>query len=67
MERVINKGQLRCKDLFVLTLLFDSLIVFPHMIRASVELMKPEQTLEKTMEIRFDAIIDLFEKGLYSD
>jgi AcrR family transcriptional regulator len=67
LERVISKGQVRCKDLFVLTLLFDSLIMFPHMMRSSVELMKPEQTVEETMENRFDAIIDLFENGLYSD
>lgn len=67
LEQVVNQGQLRCKDLFVLTLLFDSLIMFPHMLRSSVELMKPEQTAEETMGIRFDAIIDLFENGLYSD
>ena len=67
LEKVINQGQLRCKDLFVLTLLFDSLIMFPHMMRSSIELMKPEQTAEETMDFRFEAIIDLFENGLYSD
>ncbi len=67
LERLINTGQLRCKDLFVLSVLFDSLILMPHMIRSSVELMQPERTAEETMKIRFDAIIDLFEHGLYSD
>ena len=67
LERLVNQGQLRCKDLFILTLLFDSLIMFPHMMRSSVELMNPEKTAEETMKMRFDAIIDLFENGLYSD
>ena len=67
LEQEINKGHLRCKDLFILTLLFDSLIMCPHMIRSAVELMNPEQTLEEIMKIRFNAIIDLFENGLYSN
>ena len=36
-------------------------------IALAVELMKPEQTAEETMQTRFGAIIDLFEKGLYAD
>ncbi|UCF04109.1 MAG: TetR/AcrR family transcriptional regulator [bacterium] len=67
LERLINRDQLRCKDLFVLSVLLDSLIMFPHMIRSAVERMKPEHTAEEIMEIRFDAIIDLFENGLYID
>jgi hypothetical protein len=51
---------------FVLTILFDSLITFPHLTRSAFELMKPEQSIEAIMEARFDAIIDLFENGLYS-
>lgn len=66
LQRAINRNQLRCKDLFVLSLLFDSLIMFPHMLRSAVELMKPGQTAEQTMETRFDAMIDMFENGLYS-
>lgn len=67
LQRAINRGHLRCNDLFVLGLLFDSLIMFPHMLRSAVELMMPEQTAEQTLAIRFDAIIDLFENGLYAD
>jgi len=67
LEHLINKGQLRCKDLFILSLLFDSLILCPHMIRSAVELMNPTQTAEETLKVRFDAMIDLFEHGLYSD
>jgi hypothetical protein len=37
------------------------------MVRSALELMKPERTAEEIMEIRFDAIIDMFENGLYSD
>jgi AcrR family transcriptional regulator len=67
LERGINKGQLRCKDFFVLSLLLDSLIMFPHMIRSAVGLMNPEQTVEEAIHTRFDAVIDLLENGLYSD
>lgn len=66
LQRAINQGRLRCKNLFVLSLLFDSLIMFPHMMRSALELMNPEQTAEETMETRFDAIMDIFENGLYS-
>jgi AcrR family transcriptional regulator len=66
LQRAINRDQLRCNNLFVLSLLFDSLIMFPHMMRSALELMNPEQTAEETMETRFDAIMDIFENGLYS-
>ena len=63
---IINKGQLRCNDVLVLTLLFDSLILLPHMIRSAVALMRPGVSVEATFEARFDAMIDLFENGLYT-
>ena len=63
---IINKGQLRCKDVLVLTLLFDSLILLPHMIRSAVVLMRPGVSVEATFEARFDPTIDLFENGLYT-
>ena len=67
LQQIIDKGQVRCKDLFISSLLFDSLIMLPHMLRSAVEFMKPEQTVEEIIRIRFDAIIDLFENGLYKD
>jgi AcrR family transcriptional regulator len=67
LQRAINRDQLRCKNLFVLSLIFDSVIMFPHMLRSALELMNPEQTAEETMETRFDAIMDIFENGLYSN
>lgn len=67
LEKLINNGQLRCKNLFTLSLIFDSLIMFPHMIRSAVELMNPGQPAQQTLDARFDAIIDLFENGLYND
>ncbi|NIT52128.1 MAG: TetR/AcrR family transcriptional regulator [candidate division Zixibacteria bacterium] len=67
LQQLINQGRLRCKDLFILSLLFDSLIMFPHMMRSAVELMEPEQGAEAMMQARFNAMIDLFENGLYED
>jgi AcrR family transcriptional regulator len=66
LQLAISRNQLRCKDLFVLSLLLDSLIMFPHMIRPSLELMEPEKTTEQTLKARLDAIMALFENGLYS-
>jgi AcrR family transcriptional regulator len=66
LEDLINKGQIRCTDLLVLGILFDSLIVFPHMMRAALELACPEGTVAQLFERRFSAIIDLLEHGLYT-
>lgn len=66
LERGIGTGQLRCRDLFLLNMLFESLIMFPHMIRPMIERLRPGDDLEEFMERRFDAIVDLFENGLYA-
>ena len=67
LELIIDRGQLRCKDGFILSLLLDSLILFLHFMRPAIELMCPEQTVEQIVERRFEAVIDLFENGLYSE
>jgi len=66
LQLAISRNQMHCKDLFILSLLLDSLIMFPHMIRSSLESMAPKTRAEETLEARFDAVLDLFEKGLYS-
>jgi len=67
LERVMDGGGLRCRNLFVLNLLIDSLIIFPHMIRPALGLMEPQGTAERAIAARLHAVIDLFENGLYSD
>ena len=67
LEQIIGKGQFRCNDIFMLTLLLDSLIVFLHVMRPIVELMSPGQSVEQITEQRFEAVIDLLENGLFSD
>ncbi len=67
LEQIIGKGQFRCNDIFILSLLLDSLIVFLHMMRPGVDLMSPGQTVEQITEKRFEAVIDLFENGLFSE
>jgi AcrR family transcriptional regulator len=66
MEKIINKGQLRCDNMFMVSLLFDSLIMFPHMMRSLVEIVSPGQSSDKVFQERFDAVVDLLENGLYS-
>ena len=67
LEQIIGKGQFRCNDIFMLTLLLDSLIVFLHVMRPIVELMSPGQSVEQLTEQRFEAVIDLLENGLFSE
>ena len=67
LEQIINKGQFRCNDIFILSLLLDSLIVFLHMMRPGVDLMSPGQSIEQITEQRFEAVIDLLENGLFSE
>jgi AcrR family transcriptional regulator len=67
LEQIIGKGQFRCNDIFMLTLLLDSLIVFLHVMRPIVELMSPGQSVEQITEQRFEAVIDLLENGLFSE
>ena len=41
LELIIDRGQVRCKDVFILILLLDSLIGFLHFMRPAIELMCP--------------------------
>jgi AcrR family transcriptional regulator len=66
LEQIISKGQFRCNDIFILSLLLDSVIVFLHMMRPGVDLMSPGQSIEQITEQRFEAVIDLLENGLFS-
>jgi len=67
LEQIISKGQFRCNDIFILSLLLDSVIVFLHMMRPGVDLMSPGQSIEQITEQRFEAVIDLLENGLFSE
>lgn len=66
LEQMVEKGQVRCKDVFMLDVLIDSMIVFPHITREALKMMEPAQDFEKTIERRFEAMMDLFENGLFS-
>jgi len=66
LQNLINEGQLRCNDLLMLSIIFDSLIAFPHMMRTPLVQSLPEQQIEEVFERRFKATMDLFEHGLYS-
>lgn len=66
LGQIIQRGQIRCNNIFILNLLFDSLILFPHMMRSAIELMNPEQSAEEVFNMRFDVMSELLENGLYS-
>jgi AcrR family transcriptional regulator len=66
LNQMIEKGDFRCKDLFILGLLLDSLIMFFHVMMPGMQMISPNQSMEEIAELRFDAAMDLLEKGLYS-
>jgi AcrR family transcriptional regulator len=66
LNRMIEKGQVRCKDLFNLSLLLDSLIMFFHMMKPGMQFISPEEGMEEIIKRRFDAAMDLLENGLYT-
>jgi AcrR family transcriptional regulator len=67
LQFFIDRGQLRCNDLFMLSIILDSLMAFAHMMRPPLEQACAPQKIEDVMEQRFEAVIDLFEQGLYTE
>jgi AcrR family transcriptional regulator len=67
LNQFIKKGYFRCNDLFILSLLLDSLIMFFHMMKPGMQLIRQEDSMEEIAKLRFDAVMDLLENGLYSE
>ena len=67
LGQIIDSGQVRCDDPFILNMHFESLIVFPHMMRQALELIDPGQSEEEIFDRRFEAMMDLFEHGLFTN
>ncbi len=67
LGQIIDSGQIRCDDPFILNMLFESLIVFPHIMRQTLELIDPGQSEEEIFDRRFEAMMDLFEHGLFTN
>jgi AcrR family transcriptional regulator len=65
LREMIGNKQLRCSDIIQLDLLFDSLILYPHMVRPYVEKLCPDKSLELCSTRRVDSIMDLLENGLF--
>jgi AcrR family transcriptional regulator len=66
LNELIEKGDFRCNNLLILGLLLDSLIMFFHVMKPGMQMISPKETMEEIARIRFDAIIDLLENGLYT-
>lgn len=67
LEQLIADGKIRCNDLFILGMLLDSLLMFPHVMRPALELMTDGENIEQLLERRFSAIMDLLENGLFNN
>lgn len=67
LGQLIENRHVRCGDIFTFSLLLDSLVIFPHALRSALPLMNPEKSAEESLDIRFEAIIDLLEKGLFRE
>jgi len=66
LNQMIEKGQVRSEDLFILSLLLDSLILFFHMMMPGLPPISPDESMEEIAKLRFEAVMDLLENGLYS-
>ena len=66
LNEFIEKGHFRCNDLFILSLLLDSLIIFFHMMKPGMKHISPNESMEDVAKLRFEAVMDLLENGLYS-
>jgi AcrR family transcriptional regulator len=66
LERGIGTGRLRCRDMLLLNVLIESLILYPHIMRPMIERLQLEDGTEEFMERKFEAVVDLLENGLYS-
>ncbi len=66
LQQLIDDKKLRCDNLPVLSLLLDSLIVFFHMMLSGMKIMAPDRSMEEIARLRFEAVMDLFENGLYT-
>jgi len=66
LNQMIEKEQVRCNDLFILSVLLDSLIMFFHFMRPGMHFMSLDVGMEEIVKRRYDAAMDLLEKGLYT-
>jgi len=66
LNQIIERGQVRCNSLLILGLLLDSLIMFFHMMKPGMQLISPNESMEEIAKLRFEAVMDLLENGLYS-
>ncbi|MGD8538524.1 MAG: TetR family transcriptional regulator [Candidatus Aminicenantes bacterium] len=66
LNELIEQGQVRCNDLFILSLLLDSLIMFFHMMKSEMHFISSDAGMEEIAKVRFEAVMDLLENGLYS-
>ena len=66
LNQMIEKGDFRCNDLLILGLLLDSLIMFFHVMKPGMQMINPNVSMEEIVNLRFDAVMDLLENGLYS-
>ena len=57
---------MRCNGVLILGLLLDSLIMFFHVMKPGMQLIRPNESMEDIAKLRFEAIIDLLENRLYS-
>jgi AcrR family transcriptional regulator len=66
LNQMTERGQIRCSNLYILGLLLDSLIMFFHMLTPGMQIIDSSLSLEEIAKLRFDAVMDLLENGLYS-
>ncbi len=67
LEQMVVRRELRIPDVLTVIVMIDSLILLPHMMRATLGSIAPELTTEQLFENRLNAVFDVFENGLFVD
>jgi AcrR family transcriptional regulator len=62
----IMQGRLRCQDLLIFTVIFESLAMYPHIMRPALEQISGTEATEQFLDRRLQAVFDLFENGLFA-
>jgi len=66
LQRFIDAGKIRQRDLALVGVLLDSLIFMPHLVRPALTLLHPGKTDEEIFAQHRNAVFELLEGGLFS-
>ena len=65
LEYFRKNGKINIEGKFIIETMLDSLLFFPHMARSAMEKHIGKENIEEFFESNVEAVLTVFEKGLY--